>query len=146
MSAEKITKTMLAGRVLMTLSTLVYGVVPQFVDLTETHVFHPQCTPHSRMHMVWLLGIDFAIAVLALYFLWFHKANRAFGVRLAGILGICIFGSFCLSASTISLYGGALSDKGGVPPIMGMDTNVVVFSLAALILLIGWFLAREKGA
>jgi lipopolysaccharide export LptBFGC system permease protein LptF len=75
----------------------------------------------------------------------FHKASRAFGVRLAGILGLCVYGGFWLSALTVSLYGGALSDKGGVPPIMGMDTNVVVFLAAVLILLAGWFLARARG-
>jgi len=146
MSAEGIAKSMLAGRVLMTLATLIYGVLPPFVDLTETHVFHPEWTPHSRMHMVWLLGTNSAIAVLALYLLWFHKANSAFGARLAGILGLCVFGGFWLSAFTISLYGGALSDKGGVPPILGMDANIVVFSLALLLLLVGWFLARARGA
>jgi hypothetical protein len=117
---ESIAKSILVGRVLMTLATLIYGVLPPFVDLTETHVFHAEWTPHSRMHMVWLLGTNSAIAVLALYFLWLHKANSAFGVRLAGILGLCVFGGFWLSASTISLYGGALSDKGGVPPVLGM--------------------------
>lgn len=143
---EGIPKSSLVGRVLMTVATLFYGVLPPFVDLTETHVFHPAWTPHSRLHMVWLLGTNSTIAVLALYFLWLHKANRAFGVRLAGILGLCVFGGFWLSAATVSLYGGALSDKGGVPPIMGMDANIVVFSLALLLLLVGWVLAHERSA
>lgn len=143
---ESIPKSILAGRILMTMATLIYGVLPPFVDLTETHVFHPEWTPHARMHMVWLLGTNSAIAVLALYFLWLHKANSAFGVRLAGILGLCVFGGFWLSASTASLYGGALSDKDGVPPILGMDANIVVFSLALLLLLVGWFLARARSA
>jgi hypothetical protein len=145
MSSGGVSKSVLAGRILMTLATFMYGAIPPFVDLTETHVFHPEWTPHSRMHMVWLLGTNTSIAVLALYFLWFHKASRAFGVRLAGILGLCVYGGFWLSALTVSLYGGALSDKGGVPPIMGMDTNVVVFLSAVLILLAGWFLARARG-
>ena len=143
---ESIPKMILVGRVLMTLATLIYGVLPPFVDLTETHVFHPEWTPHSRLHMVWLLGTNSAVAVLALYFLWLHKANSAFGVRLAGILGLCVFGGFWLSASTISLYGGALSDKGGVPPLLGMDANIVVFSFALLLLLVGWYLARARSA
>jgi hypothetical protein len=146
MSMESIPKSILIGRILMTLATLIYGAIPPFVDLTETHVFHPEWAPHARMHMVWLLGTNSAIAVLALYFLWLHKANSAFGVRLAGILGLCVFGGFWLSVSAISLYGGALSDEGGVPPIMGMDVNIVVFSLALLVLLVGWFLARARSA
>ena len=143
---ESVSKSSLAGLILMTVATLFYGVLPPFVDLTETHVFHPEWTPHSRLHMVWLLGTNSAIAVLALYFLWLHRANRAAGVRLAGILGLCVFGGFWLSASTISLYDGALSDKGGVPPIMGMDANILVFSFALLLLLVGWLLARGRGA
>ena len=143
---ENIPKAVLVGRVLMTLATLIYGVLPPFVDLTETHVFHPEWTPHSRMHMAWLLGRNAAIAGVALYFLGLHKANNAFGVRLAGILGLCVFGGFWLSAFTISLYGGAMSDKGGVPPVLGMDANIVVFSLALLLLLVGWFLARARSA
>lgn len=143
---ESISKLSRVGLILMTVATLFYGVLPPFVDLTETHVFHPEWTPHSRLHMVWLLGTNSAIAVLALYFLWLHQANRAFGIRLAGILGLCVFGGFWLSASTVSLYGGALSDRGGVPPILGMDANILVFSLALLLLLVGWFLARSRSA
>ena len=143
---ENISKSSQVGLILMTVATLIYGVLPPFVDLTETHVFHPEWTPHSRLHMVWLLGTNSAIALVALYFLWLHKANRAFGVRLAGILGLCVFGGFWLSASTISFYGGALSDKGGVPPLMGMDANILIFSFALLLLLAGWFLARGRGA
>ena len=141
---EGFSKSVLIGRVLMTLATLIYGVLPPFVDLTDTHVFHPEWTPHSRLHMVWLLGTNSAIALLALYFLWLHKPNSAFGVRLSGILGLCVFGGFWLSATSISFYGGALSDKGGVPPILGMDANILIFSLALFILLVGWFLARQR--
>ena len=134
------------GRILMTAATLIYGIIPPFVDLTETHVFHPDWTPHSRMHMVWLLGTNSSLAVIALFFLWLYKEDRAFGIRLAGVLGLCVYGGFMLSAATASLYGGSLSDKGGVPPIMGMDANIFGFSLGLLVLILGWILARTKSA
>lgn len=134
----------LNGRILMTMATLMYGLIPPFVDLTETHVFHPDWTPHSRMHMVWLLGTNSTLAMVALYFLWLYKENRSFGVSLAGVLGLCVYGGFMLSAATTTMYGGSLSDKGGVPPILGLDANILGFSTALLILLIGWFLARAK--
>jgi hypothetical protein len=134
------------GRILMTVATLIYGIIPPFVDLTETHVFHPDWTPHSRMHMVWLLGTNSSLAVVALFFLWLYKEDRAFGIRLAGALGLCVYGGFMLSAATISLYGGSLSDKGGVPPIMGMDANIFGFSLGLLVLILGWTLARTRSA
>ena len=137
-------RTVMLGRIIMTIATLMYGVIPPFVDLTETHVFHPDWTPHARMHMVWLLGTNSTIALVALYFLWLHKSSLALGVRLAGVLGLCVYGGFMLSASTTSLYGGSLSDKGGVPPVMGMDANILAFSLALLLLLVGWYLARKS--
>ena len=136
----------LNGRILMTLATLMYGLIPPFVDLTETHVFHPDWVAHARMHMVWLLGTNSTLALVALYFLWLYKENSSFGITLAGILGSCVYGGFMLSAATISLYGGALSDKGGVPPILGLDANIVGFSAGLLILLVGWFLSRAKSA
>ncbi len=67
MSSGGVSKSVLAGRILMTLATFMYGAIPPFVDLTETHVFHPEWTPHSRMHMVWLLGTNTSIAVLAYF-------------------------------------------------------------------------------
>ena len=139
-------KVKVVGQILMTFATLTYGMIPPFVDLTETHVFHPEWTPHSRMHMVWLLGTNSAIALVALYFLWRRRADRAFGIWLAGILGLSVYGGFWLSASTASLYGGALADKGGVPPLMGMDANVIVFGLGVFVLMLGWLMARSGRA
>ena len=143
---QSTSRVFVIGRILMTVATLIYGVIPPFVDLTETHVFHQDWTPHSRMHMVWLLGTNSSLAVIALFFLWLYKKDRAFGIRLAGLLGLCVYGGFMLSAATTSLYGGSLSDKGGVPPIMGMDANIFGFSLGLLVLVLGWILSRTRSA
>lgn len=131
------------GRVVMTIATLMYGVIPPVVDLTESHVFHPDWTPHARMHMVWLLGTNSALAIVALYFLWLHRVDRAFGVRIAGVLGVCVYGGFMLSAATTALYGGSMSDRAGVAPVLGVDANILGFSVALLLLLAGWFMARK---
>jgi hypothetical protein len=132
------------GRVLMTLATLIYGVVPPIVDLGATHVLHPDWTPHARMHMVWLLSTMSLMSLLALYFLWRH-ADRSFGILMGGLLGSCALGGFFVSAATAPLYGGSLSDKGGVPDIAGfIDANLLGFGIAAALLLIGWLLATPK--
>lgn len=131
------------GQAIMTVATLVYGLGPLIIDLTATHVFHPEWTPHARMHMVWLLGTNTLIALVALYFLWLYKFV-AFGVNLAGILGLCVYGSFMLSAFTSPLYGGSMGDEAGVPLVMGLDANIFGFSIALMLLLAGWFLARKN--
>lgn len=134
------------GRILMTLATLIYGVVPPIVDLGSTHVLHPDWTPHARMHMVWLLATMSSISILALYFLWRH-ADRSFGILMGGLLGTCALGGFFVSAATAPLYGGSLSDKGGVPDVAGfIDANLLGFGIAIAMLLAGWFLARPGRA
>lgn len=131
------------GRILMTVATAIYGVVPPIVDLGATHALHPDWTPHARMHMVWLIVTMSSIAVLAVYFIWRHP-DRRFGVHMGGLLGLCAFGGFFVSAATAPLYGGSLHDKGGVPAVGGViDANLLGFGLAIALLLIGWRAARR---
>lgn len=133
----------LIGRVLMTVATLMYGLIPPVVDLTGTHVFHPEWAPHARMHMVWLLATNTAISLAALYFLWLRRPVNDCGVRLAGLLALCVHGGFAISALTVSLYGGSLADNRGVPPIMGIEANVLAVSISTLLLVVGWGLASR---
>ena len=134
----------LVGRLLMTVATLMYSLVPVVVDFTETHVFHPDWPPHARFHMVWLLGLLCGVAVVSLYFIWRFDADRAFGRRMATGLGLLALMSFYASAATARLYGGALADTGGVAPIFGIDANVLSFTLCAVLLLSGSRLARHR--
>ena len=160
----------LLGRWLMTVATLMYGVVPLLVDLTETHVFHPDWPGHARFHMVWLLAQLAGTAGLALGLMWYRPLQGTFfassfrsgagaarsadttdtaeaglwRVRLAGVLGLIALGSFYTSAITAGLYGGALADAQGVPPLWGLDANLVSFSVALVLLLVGLWLAHQR--
>ena len=131
-----------ASRILITIATLVYGVIPLLVDLTETHVFHPDWTPHARFHMVWLLSTNSVLAALALYLMWLGKYDASTHVRAAGIIGLCVLGGFFISALMSNFYGGSLVDPvGGIPPIMGLDANLVVFSPMLVLVVIGLWLS-----
>lgn len=130
----------------MTMVTVVYGFLPPIADLTsDTHIFNPNWTPHARFHTVWLLSITTSISVLALYFLWVYRLDRRFGTRLAAVLGLCVLGAFMFSAATMSLYGGALSDPTGFTAVGGeLDGNLILFSIALIFLICGWFLTESK--
>lgn len=133
------------GKVLMTLAIAVFTFIPPLADLaTDTHVFHPGWMPHARVHTVWLLGLTSSVGVLALYLLWFRKIDSEFSESLAGVLGAIVYGSFFLSALTIGLYGGALSDhEGGIgQTIIGLDLNLFTFGLASTVLCVGWGLCK----
>ena len=132
------------SRILITIATLVYGVIPLLVDISDTHAFHPEWPPHARFHMVWLLGTNSTLAILALYMVWVSSLETAIRIRIAGIIGLCVYGGFVISAVTGKLYGGALVDPiGGVPPVMGMDANLLVFLPMLGLVLLGLWLASK---
>ena len=123
----------MAGRILITLATLLYGIAPLFADLNATHVLNPEWTPHSRVHMVWLLGTNSCIAALALWLLWF-QAQRG----LSAILGLCVMAGFWIAVATSPLYGGALSDVRGIDTrILGIEGNALVFGIIVILLVAG---------
>ena len=121
------------GRILITLATLLYGIAPLFADLNATHVLNPEWTPHSRVHMVWLLGTNSSIAALALWLLW-SRAQRV----LAAILGLCVMAGFWIAVATSPLYGGALSDARGIDTkILGIEGNALIFAIIVILLVAG---------
>ncbi|MEM1403877.1 MAG: hypothetical protein AAGG55_11145 [Pseudomonadota bacterium] len=134
------------GKLLITISILAYTVIPPIVDLsTETHVLHDGWLPHARMHTVWLLGVTSGIGLLALYLLWSHGPDHKGQVNLSVFLSAIVFSAFYLSALTMPLYGGALTDmEGGVGQgPFGIDGNMFTFTVATALLLVGWILSSR---
>jgi len=130
----------------MTAAILVFTLIPPLVDLiTDTHVFHPGWTPHARVHTVWLLGLASAVGVLALFLLWIREKDPVFNFNLAFVLALIVYGAFFLAGSTRSLYGGAMTDDGGLSSgPFGFDPNTFVFSIATVVLIVGWGLGRSS--
>ena len=59
--------------VLLTLTAVVYGVIPLIVDISPTHILHPAWTAHARFHVVWQISSYSGFGLLALaltLFLW----------------------------------------------------------------------------
>jgi hypothetical protein len=38
---------------LLTLTAIVYAVIPPIVDINATHILNPEWTAHARFHTVW---------------------------------------------------------------------------------------------
>lgn len=92
--------------------------------------------------MVWLLAVNSAIPLLVLLLVLWPAPDRVQRLRLAGILGCIVLGGFAVAALTRGAYGGALTDPvGGVPPLMGLDANAVVFTPALVLQVIALILA-----
>ena len=138
----------LAARLLLTVGTGMYCFVPLVVDLTETHVFHPDWPGHARFHMVWLLGLLLGVGLAALYFTWRRSddgsVDEPASIRLGGVLGLISLSAFFASAATAGLYGGTLSDAGGASGLDGLNANVLAFSVALALLTAGLLLAPRN--
>ncbi|MEO0367674.1 MAG: hypothetical protein AAF197_02695 [Pseudomonadota bacterium] len=102
--------------------------------------------PHARMHTVWLLGMTSGTGLIALFLLWVPGSDARSRVNLAALLSALVFVSFYLSAATISLYGGALSDMadGVQPGPMGIDANFLTFTVSAIFLVVGWLMCARN--
>ncbi len=139
------TGTTKVAAILLTLAAIVYGVIPPFVDLTPTHVFHPAWPAHARFHMVWQLAINSALGLFVLYLVWWPAGDRLARLKVASILGCISLGGFVVAALTRGAYGGAFTDPGGVPPVMGLDANVLAFSPAMLMQIVALVLVFTAG-
>lgn len=138
------TRSVVAARAILLLTAAIYGVIPPLVDLSETHAFHPDWPTHARFHMVWLLGVNSSLALLTAWLVLRGGVER---LKMASLLGVAVFAGFFIAAATRSAYGGALVDTvGGVPPLMGMDANLLVFTPAALLQLLAVRLVHRAGA
>jgi type II secretory pathway component PulF len=132
-------KTFLAEKILMTISTIIYGFIPPFADLNKTHATNPIWPGHSRFHVVWQVLITLLIALLSLYFLWL-KNNEYEDMLLAFLLGLTVLGSFVINVLLMRFYGGTLADQNGIPKTLNINTNLLGFMVALLILVIGFVL------
>jgi hypothetical protein len=133
------TVSFLIGKIFITISTIIYGFVPLFVDLNKTHATNPLWTGHSRFHVVWQVMITFCIATLSLYFLWVRHYETENGV-ISFILGIFVLGSFLLNVLIMKFYGGALADKNGVSKTFNINSNLLGFTIALVILISGFLM------
>ncbi len=128
------------GKILISIATIQYGFVPPFVDFNATHATNPLWVGHARFHVVWQVFITFFLAIFGLYSVWKKQTE----IGLATLLGLFVLGGFFLNVTVMGIYSGTLSDSNGVPPIFGIDANLVSFSIALSLLIIGYFLAKSK--
>jgi len=129
-----------AAKVTLTLATLFYGIVPVIIDVSGSHLLHPDWSPHSRFHLAWLLSVGFTTTCLALWLLWARGDSL-----LPGILGLLYTGGFFVAALTRPLYGGEFTEPGGVETtLLGLDVGIFAFGGAFIVMAVSqYFLARD---
>ena len=131
-----------AAKWTLTVATVFYGLGPLLVDISGTHLLHPEWSPHARYHLVWLLSVGFTTACLALWLLWVRNEPR-----LSGILGLAFTGGFFVAALTQNLYGGAFTEPGGVQTQLGgLDVGLVAFGGDFILIAVSLFFLSSDPA
>ena len=139
----------LIARVLLTISTLGYSLALVFADFNKTHATNPLWTGHARFHVVWQVLSNCGVALIALALIW--TAGPIAKLWLAAIFAVVIYAAFFAAALTMKLFGGALLDVNGIPPLttlniggrpLQVDANVTVFGGMALIAIIAMLMIR----
>ncbi len=119
------------------------------IDMNHTHATHPQWPGHARFHVVWQTATVAALSLLETALILVRGPFEEQRVYLAAILaGLPMLGFF-IALSLRGLYGGSLSDPGGVPPLIvavrgsefRLDLNVVaeVGAIAVLVAIVALY-------
>ena len=130
---------MLLAKLLITLGALLYGLGVPLLEINPSHVFNPNWEAHARLHEVWQLTTNSALALLSLWMVWVRN-----DIRLPSILAMLVTGGFLFAYLVRDGYGGSmvLSD-GSEKMLFGLNLGACAFSLVFLLSLLALFLARQ---
>jgi len=132
-------------RVLLTLATLGFSLIPVLADFNKSHATNPLWTGHARYHVVWQVLSYVFIAAISLFLIWGPlDPNGSVGLKLAAALAFAVYGGFFGALFSMRLYDGKTFDVNGIQPVkvgtLSLDVNVSVFTAVTLILIAAVFL------
>ena len=107
----------LTARVLLAVFCVVQGIATVVLDLNRTHAAHPQWLGHARFHVVWQTATTAVLAIVEVGLLWFSGSSVAERFYLAALLACAPMIGFFTALAARRIYGGTLSDPGGIPPV-----------------------------
>jgi len=136
---------LLAAKILLTLTTLGYSVVPALFDTNSTHATNPTWDPHARFHIIWQVSSYVYLALLALFLIW-TAGGDTWPLWLTVWFAVFAYGGFWTAVFARSIYGGHLVSKGNPVPhfnwnlggkTFSTDANVTLFTGTLIVLIAG---------
>jgi hypothetical protein len=127
-------------KIAITFSVILYAVVVPFLDVSETHVWNPDWTPHAKIHEVWQLITNSSIGVVCLWLVWYKK-----DVRLSTLLSLIVMGGFLLAFFLKDGYGGSMKYlDGSEKTVLGINIGILGFGIAFLFLILSHVFTKTK--
>jgi hypothetical protein len=133
------------AKVLLTMATVGYSLIPAVVDSNKTHVTNPSWDRHARFHVVWQVSSYVYVALIAVYLIWTAGTDTR-NLWLAAILAGACYGGFWTAVILRPAYDGKLiSEVNPVPDIkwsvggrtLKTDANVTAFTVFVAVLFVG---------
>ena len=126
-------KVQLVARILLALFCAIQGLATILLDLNRTHAAHPKWLGHARFHVVWQTVTVAVLAVLETCLLCMPGPFASERFYLVAVLACAPMIGFFGALMSRRIYGGTLSDPGGIPPLrlelggreMRVDMNLV---------------------
>jgi hypothetical protein len=121
------------ARILLGIFCLTQGLATVVLDLNRTHAGHPQWLGHARFHVVWQTVTAMVLAIVEVWLVWSHGPLASERFYVTAILASAPMAGFFVALVSRHVYGGTLSDPGGIPPLriqlrgreMQLDMNLV---------------------
>lgn len=113
------------AKIIITIGALLYGLGVPLLEINQTHVFNPQWEAHARLHEVWQLATNSALALLALWLTW-----RRQQIRLASLLSMLVTGGFLFAYFVRPLYDGSMVLSDGTEKlVLGINLGLLAFGI-----------------
>ena len=122
------------AQLLLTLTALEF-FGPIVRDINATHALHPDWVGHARLHLIWLLAFMGLSGVVNLWLIWFRRPFDVRDLWLSVAWQACNLGGFWVSVVLAPAYGGAVTMPETHVHILGIDENVVAFTVLSALLL-----------
>ena len=127
-------------KIAVTFSVILYAIVVPILDISDTHVWNPDWTPHARIHEVWQLITNSSIGVVCLWLVWYKKE-----VLLSTLLSLIVMGGFLLAFFLKDGYGGSMKYlDGSEKTLLGINIGILGFGIAFLFLILSHLLTKTK--
>lgn len=128
------------AKLIITIGALLYGLGVPLLEINQTHVFNLQWEAHARLHEVWQLATNSALALLALWLTW-----RRQQIRLASLLSMLVTGGFLFAYFARHFYGGSMVLSDGSEKLV-LGINLGLFAFGIVFVLLGLVFLRTKPA
>lgn len=106
------------ARIILSLISVILMVVAPLVDLNASNLLQLDWPMHARLNMLWALLAFSMLGGYSLYLLWVSPWSIRVRLQVSILINFIINSAFVVSAASMPLYGGGLTDKqGGVPSL-----------------------------